>query len=219
MMKVRDMMTAEVVTVGPQTPLKHVANLLVEHGISGLPVVDDAGSVVGVVSEADFLEKEGAEGAPRTGFPWVEFFSGKHQTAQIQRAGARLAGEAMTSPAMTIRPDEPLRHAAAIMSRRLVDRLPVVEDGRLVGIITRADLVRVFARTDDELRQQVIKALRAVDGLTVVGVRDGVVELAGTVQSEALMAAVRSLVEHLDGVVGVEDRNVAWVQEPAGIPL
>jgi CBS domain-containing protein len=218
-MKVRDMMTSEVVTVTPQTPLKQVAELLVERGISGLPVVDGDGAVLGVVSEADFLEKESAEEPRKTAFPWVELFAGRHQPAQLQRAGARSAGEAMTSPAITIGPDAPLRQAAQTMSYRRVDRLPVVEDGHLVGIITRADLVRVFARSDDELRQQVEYALRAVDGLTVLGVRDGVVELAGTVQSEALMTTVRSLVEHIDGVVDVEDRNVTWVHDPGGTLL
>lgn len=217
-MKVRDMMTRGVLSVSPETPLKQVAALLVERRISGLPVVDASGRVVGVVSEADFLVKEGAEREAPPRRPWIEIFaSDRERHADVERVAAKSAKEAMTSPPITIGPDEPLRRAARVMSRRAVNRLPVVEDDRLVGIITRADIVRVFARSDDELLGQASFALRAVDGLTVVGVRDGVVELSGTVQSEGLVKIIRSVVEHLDGVVAVDDRNVTWVREPQAV--
>jgi CBS domain-containing protein len=95
-----------------------------------------------------------------------------------------------------------------------INRLPVVDDGRLVGIISRADIVRVFARTDEEIRDQVAFALRAVDGLMVADVRDGVVRLSGTVASEALALTIRSIVQQLDGVVAVDDQDLTWREQP-----
>lgn len=215
-MKVRDVMTADVVCVTPDTPLKQVAFLMVERRISGVPVVDTNDAVVGVVSEADFLIKEEGEHEAEPRHPWFDLFATDRaaKRAELERIAARSAGEAMTAPAVTIGPEESLHQAARTMSRRSINRLPVVEDGRLVGIISRADIVRVFARSDHELRERVSLALRAVDGISVTDVRDGVVELTGTVQSKALATAIRSLVQHLDGVMAVDDRNVNWQEEP-----
>jgi len=212
--KIRDIMTTTVVTVGPDTPLKEVAGLLLERRISGVPVGDKLGAVVGVVSEADFVTKEAGADAHRSS--WVSWLTGGTPEERREEAlvAARTAGEAMTSPVISIGSERPLSEAAHRMAEYRVNRLPVVDDGALVGIVTRADVVRAYARTDEDLRRAAADALHAVDGLEVVGVRDGVVTLSGTVASEALFEAVRKIVQHIDGVVAVDDSDVSWI--PAG---
>src|SRR3990172_8960294 len=148
-MKVKDVMTYEVVTVSPETSLKEVAATLVQHGISGVPVVDAEDRVLGVVSEGDVLFKErGAEA--RRGGPLKWMLDGASYANSL-KADALSAREAMTSPAITIGPVPSLTEAARRMSDRGVNRLPVVENGVLVGIVTRADLVRAFVRSDEEI--------------------------------------------------------------------
>ncbi len=188
-MLVRDIMTTPVVTVRPETPLKEVARLLVERRISGVPVVDADGRVLGVVSEADFLVREAGEARSPRHLLW--WFVAPRETVQSARLRSTTAGGAMTSPAITIGPDRPLSEAAALMARSKVNRLPVVEAGQLVGIVSRADIVRAFARSDEVLFEIVRDTLRAVDGLRVVSVRDGIVILAGTVKHEALARTAR----------------------------
>lgn len=212
-MHVRDVMSTEVISVMPDTPLKTVARLLVEHRISGLPVVDAGGEVVGVVSEADFLVKERGQELDR--HPWISMLVGDHDRARrdSDRVAAQTAREAMTRPALTVAADATLAEAARKMAQRRINRLPVVADGKLVGIVTRADIVKIYAQTDEELRDRVAHAIRAVDGLRLVSVVDGVVTLSGTLQSQALATTVRSLVEQVDGVMAVNDADVAWHPE------
>ena len=148
-MKVKDLMTTNVVAVGTETPLKDVADILSEFRISGLPVVSERGTVLGVVSENDILVKErGTE--PLRGLVG-RLIAGDAVKLEAKLA-AKTAGEAMTSPAVTITADRPVSAAAAEMVERRINRLPVVdEDGKLVGIVTRADLVKAFARSDEEI--------------------------------------------------------------------
>jgi CBS domain-containing protein len=214
--KIRDIMTTTVVTVRPETPLKDVAELLLERRISGVPVVDELGVVLGVVSEADFVTKEAGVDAHRSS--WVSWLTGATPEARREEAlvAARTAGEAMTTPVVSIGSERPLSEAAHRMAEYRVNRLPVVDGGMLVGIVTRADVVRAYARSDEDLRRAAVDALHAVDGLDVVGVKDGVVRLSGSVASEALYQAVHKIVQHIDGVVAVDDREVSWIpSEPA----
>jgi CBS domain-containing protein len=143
-MKVSDVMTEIVFTVTPDTPLTVVANRMLEYGVSGMPVVED-GRVVGVVSETDILYKE--RSAPdRDGLvDWIAHYPDDPPRAKLE---ARTAGEAMTSPAVTIAPERYLSDAAALMLDLGIDRLPVVSGGLLAGIVTRADIVRAFATVD-----------------------------------------------------------------------
>jgi CBS domain-containing protein len=212
-MKVREVMTSNVCSVAPGTPLKEVAQLLVERRVSGVPVVDETGRVLGVVSEGDFLAREAGEGQAPRGPLWWTWAAGPDRRL-IERMHATTAGTAMSSPAVTVGADRPLSEAAAVMARHQINRLPVVEDGHLVGIISRADIVRAFARTDDELLAIVRDALRAVDGLRVESVREGVVELSGTVAAEPLARTARHVAESIDGVVGVDDSGLSWA--PSG---
>jgi len=212
--RVKDVMTTDVVAVHQDTTFHEVAELLIEHGVSGLPVLDDEGRVAGVVSEADLLHKE----------EFKERYHGEGYrpslTARLRhrlgsegdtrrKAEGTTAGELMTAPAYVTEPDAPVVLAARLMDRHGVKRLPVVDrDGGLVGIVSRRDLIRVFVRTDAELAEQVREdvlrqALGTVPTLFDVEVREGVVTLRGEFlrKSEAMAAA--RLTENLDGVVAV----------------
>ena len=150
-MRIADIMTTEVLTVTPDTTLKDVAELLSERGISGAPVVDADGHVLGVVSEADILAKE-RRPRPQGRF---ERLLGYHERVDA-KAAARTAGEAMTAPPVTIAPDRRVDAAAAIMLDRQVNRLPVVDrTGALVGLVTRADLVRAFVHSDAQIATEI----------------------------------------------------------------
>lgn len=141
-MKVSDLMSENVFTVAPDTPLTVVANRMLEYGVSGMPVVDN-GRVVGVVSETDIMHRERAV-PDRDGLvDWIAHYPDDPPRAKLE---ARTAGEAMTSPAVTVAPDRSVADAAALMLDLGIDRLPVVSGGLLAGILTRADIVRAFAR-------------------------------------------------------------------------
>lgn len=220
-MNVRDLMTTDVVVAHPETPLKEVARLLIEHRISGMPVVGPDDRVLGVVSEADLLVKEAAGQEPQRRSLLRRLLGrDRDMEMELQRINAVTAGAAMTTPAATIEADRPLSEAARRMTDGRINRLPVVKDGRLVGIISRADVVRAYARTDDELFVAAQFAVRAVDGLRVVSVTDAVVAIAGTVSHPTVAATARTLVSAIDGVVGVDDRDVSWLDEmvPMRVP-
>ena len=214
MMTVREAMTASVVAVRAATPLKEVARLLVEHRISGLPVVDDDGTVLGVVSEADFLMKEqGAEAIPHR--PLARIF-GESQSSRSQQAkvDALTAGEAMTAPAVTIEPGRRIIEAAAIMTARGLNRLPVVDDGRLVGIVTRADLVRAYVSSDDELvrtiREEVLLRTLWLDPVPFdVQVADGVASIRGRVERRSTAEMIERAVTLVPGIVDV-NAAIEW---------
>ncbi len=199
-------MTKSVRTVGPETPLKHVARILAEERISGVPVVDSEGRVLGVVSEIDILAKE--RGAARTRFDLLSWLAEWEDTERKAKLKARTAGEAMTHPPVTISAGSPVSRAAAFMVDRGVSRLPVTDvDGKLVGIISCADLVRAFARPDSEIesdiRTDVLDAKSISPNAVRVAVQDGEVTLAGTVESRAVAEGLVSAVERVLGVVSV----------------
>jgi CBS domain-containing protein len=150
-MKVEDVMSRDVVSVGEGTSLKDVAAVLVQHEISGVPVCDTDGAVVGVVTEVDILWKELAQRLASGLFGWILAKVDREDT----RINAQTAGEAMTSPAITITPATTIVEAARVMIEQHVNTLPVVVDGLVVGIVTRRDLVRVFARSDRELEHEI----------------------------------------------------------------
>jgi CBS domain-containing protein len=209
-------MTAPVISVQPGTPLKDVARLFIDKGISGMPVTDDGDRVVGVISEADFLLKGQGAAARRRGTwrPISWLFGGDQSRADQAKIHATTAGEAMTSPAITIEASRPLREAASRMVESDVDRLPVVEDGKLVGILTRADLVRAYLRPDDELRQfieqEVLRDTMWLEPDEVrLSVDEGVVTLEGRVDRRSTSMILAKLVGQVDGVVGVEDK-LTW---------
>ena len=206
-MTIRELMTTDVRTVAPDTPLKDVAELLVRHGISGLPVCDADGSVLGVVSESDILAKEGGRRNGPSGV--LAWFVGSAE-AEVAKAKARTAGEAMTSPAITIAPHRPTAAAARLMLDERINRLPVVDlQDKLVGIVTRADLVKAFTRSDEliarEIREAVVyRAIWAEPTSVQVEVHEGKVRLTGKLEQETDAELLVSLTERVPGVVSVE---------------
>ena len=201
-MKIQELMTGAVVTVRSGTPLKDAAALMAEHHVSGLPVVDAEGRVVGVLSEGDILYKE-------TGRRTKPTLLGMGLRNEDPRATAVTAGDAMTVPAVTVGPDRLVSEAAASMIDNGISRLPVVDDdGRLVGIVTRADLMRAFVRPDEEvareIREDVFQRIFWIEpGFVHVEVHGGEVELSGAVETKADAELVPVLVERVPGVVGV----------------
>lgn len=208
MLTIRDVMSRPTLTVHPETPLKDVARLLVRHRISGLPVTDAGGRVLGVISEADLLLKE--QGAANIGHRRLARLLGEStQTrAQLAKLAATSAGDAMTSPAVTISGDRPLAEAAATMTRRGINRLPVVDSGVLVGVVSRADLVRAYVRSDEELagvvREEVIHRTMWLDpDLYDVSVRDGIVRIRGSVALRSTAEVIERVSALIPGVVAV----------------
>jgi CBS domain-containing protein len=213
-MNVRDVMTRSVVAVRTETPLKEVARLLVRHGISGLPVVGPDGAILGVVSEADFLIKE--QGQPPLRHRWLRALLGEADATreQIAKVEATTAGAAMTRPAITIEADRPVHEAAELMVTEAVNRLPVTSKGHLVGIVTRADIVRAFLRTDEELVQAISEdAIRRTMWLDpadfAIDVREGVARVAGRVERRSDAAVLERVIAMIPGIVGVECR-ISW---------
>lgn len=210
-MKIHEIMQRDVVTVAPETSLKDVAGLLVERRISGLPVCAEDGRVVGVISEADIVQKEQTD----------DFASNAllgHLLDQAYgdgiRFAARTAGGAMTAPAVTIRSSDDVAQAAHLMVTRRVNRLPVVDGARLVGIVTRSDLVRAFYRDDaailHEIEDDVLRSMLWIDPATLdITVEDGLVELDGRVDTKTIAEIIRACVRRVPGVVDVESR-LTW---------
>lgn len=212
-MKIADVMTTDVVSVTANTPLKEVARLLVESGFSGFPVIDDDGTLLGVVSGADVLVKEGGRGP---GVPSIAALLGlDSDEGRAEKFAAHDAGAAMTTPAVTIRPTRSVNEAAALMLTHSVNRLPVVDaHGELVGIVTRTDLLRAFIRADVEIEKEikqdvVLQTLWTTQDKFHIDVEAGEVTLEGRVaDAESARMLVRSI-ERVPGVVGVESQ-LTW---------
>jgi CBS domain-containing protein len=203
---VKDVMTTDVVTVRPGTSYQEMAALFRRHRVSGFPVVDDDGKVAGVVSETDLLAEAaepapGAHPAPRD---WLHHLR--------PAPGQATAGDLMTHPAVTIGPDAQVRDAARLMHSLRLQRLPVVGPaGRLVGVVSRSDVLSVFGRPDEEIRREVTQDVIADGfftdpGRLTVTVHDGIVTLGGVLGSAVLGASIVGQVEKLEGVVAVRDR-------------
>lgn len=229
-MKASEIMTPGVYTIKPDTSVRDAARLMIERGISGLPVVDAAGQVVGIVTEGDFLRR--AETSTEWRRPrWLEVLLGPGRLASdYVRTHARKVEEIMTRDVVTVSADTPLQDVVGIMERRRIKRVPVVRDGAVVGIISRANLVQALARLaeeappsrpdDEAMRARIIAELEkqewAPRSLINVIVRDGVAELWGTILDEKERDAVRVLVENVPGIAGVQDHMI-WVEPMSGM--
>jgi CBS domain-containing protein len=196
-------MTEGVLSVTPGASLREAATVLVEHRVSGLPVVDDMGEVVGVLSETDIVMKASG-GTEHSGY--LAWFFDSDLTGE--KVAAETVGQAMSSPAVTITPDRTVHEAARNMIEERVNRLPVVRDGKLVGILTRSDIVRAFTRTDAELASEIQEDILrrtfwAEPGRISVAVSDGRVTLTGEVETEADREMLPLFVSRVPGVVAV----------------
>ncbi|MFD8410961.1 CBS domain-containing protein [Streptomyces sp. NPDC059650] len=194
---VADLMTPTAVTVRPATAFKEVARLLQEFDITAMPVVDETGHPVGVVSEADLLRRRTVGSTPT-------------------------AEDLMTSPAVTARPEWSVVRAARVMQRHGVKRLPVVDtEGRVIGVLSRSDLIRLFLRRDRAIQEEIVedvltRTLRIAPSSITVAVDDGLVTLSGTVPRPEVLPVVVRLCQSVDGVVDVDNRLTCGPASGAG---
>ncbi|MEU2337895.1 CBS domain-containing protein [Streptomyces sp. NPDC006654] len=207
---VEELMTRRVVRALRDTSFKELVRLLADNDVTAVPVVDDLGRPLGVVSEADLMRKSADQADPsgRTPVPHLEAWE------RAKAEGSR-AEELMSAPAVCARPDWSVVEAARLMETQHVKRLPVVDEAdRLLGIVSRGDLLRVFLRGDDAIREEITRELlRGTLGIepadVAAEVREGRVELNGTVEYRSLVPVVEQLCRGVDGVVSVTG-NLAW---------
>jgi CBS domain-containing protein len=216
-MKVSDIMVKDVVSVGPEASVKDVAALMLERRISGLPVVDGGGRVLGIVSEGDLIRRPEID-TDKAKLGWLHMFLSDEQRARdFVKSHGRKARDVMTQPARCVAPDTPLTEVVRLMERHRVKRLPVLQDGKLAGLVTRADLLRALvmrqaqapvAASDQELRDRIESILRnedwAVTAVVYIQVENGVAQLWGTVESDEQRAALLLAVRGLPGLKDVQ---------------
>jgi CBS domain-containing protein len=223
-MQASEIMTPDVITVHPDAPLKDVVQLMLTHRISGLPVVEN-GVVVGMVSEGDLLHRP-ETGTERRRRHWLQIFgSGEGEAAEYIRTHGMTAGEVMTTDVVSIAETTPLEEVATLLESRGIKRVPVLREGKLQGIISRADLVRSLAsrigaprqQSDSDIRAALLTELKAhpswapLPAEISVLVQDGMVHYWGYVRSAAQRKAMIVAAERIAGVRHVEDHMLQWV--------
>jgi len=213
---VSDVMTLTVVAVGRDAPFKEIVETMGQWRVSAMPVLEGEGRVIGVVSEADLLPKEEFRDSDPS------LYEQRRRLSDVAKAGAVTAAELMSTPAITVHPDVTLAQAARIMAVRHVKRLPVVDDvGMLQGIVSRADLLKVFLRSDEDIEEEVRRTVVSYlfPGLSHaihVNVHEGVVTLRGHIRDTSLISVAVRLVRAVEGVVDVEPHLTGESATPAG---
>ena len=229
-MRAADVMTPDPVCVSPDASITDAVRLMLERKFSGLPVVDAGGSVVGIVTEGDLLRRT-ETGTQRKRTRWIEFLMGPGRLASeyVQTSG-RKVGDVMTAQVRTVTEDAPLEEIVHLMERHQINRVLVVRDGKLVGIVTRANLLHALATiaaetkpgpaSDTSIRERLYADLKAQPwapvGLINVVVRNGVVHLSGTLLDERHREAIRVAAERIPGVKAIED-HLVWVDPVSGM--
>lgn len=229
-MQARDVMTPKVVSIAPDAAVREAVRLMLEHNISGLPVVDAAGTLVGIVTEGDFLRRV-ETGTERKRPRWIEFFAGPGRLAdEYVHSHGRKVEEVMTRYPQTVSEDAPLDQVVALMEKHRIKRVPVMRAGELVGIISRANLLRAIANRaaqgqepskDDtairaRLRGEIDRQAWSPRALVDVVVHNGVVELRGCIVNEGQREALKVAAENVPGVKAVED-HLVWVEPASGM--
>jgi len=224
-MRVEEIMTKDVITVSPKTPIHEAAGLMVDHGVSGLPVVDDAGSVVGIVSEGDLILRE----KPRERAPWWRLFFGDAErlAREYQKAHGMTVGEVMTRSLIAVSPDFPIESAALILDQHRIRRVPVVADGQLLGILSRGDLIKALAKaparaggqpSDEHLVREMRARLAEEPWVSNRGIvaqaKDGVLSLWGLVLTETEKSAVETMARTIEGSKGIDSHLVVKSEFP-----
>jgi CBS domain-containing protein len=227
-MRVEEVMTRDVITVRPETTVHEAAALMVTHRVSGLPVVDDKGGVIGIVSEGDLMLRQKG----RASRPWWRGFleHGEELAREYKKRAGTTVGEVMTRAVVCVSPRLPIESVAVILDERRIRRVPVVDLGRLVGIVSRGDLIRILASEplrragappseralEREFRDRLTAEPWAVSahGLLAQASRDGVLTLWGLVDSRAEKEAVETLARTLEGVTRVESQVVVRQDAP-----
>ncbi len=208
-MKLRTLMTRDLISVGPDASLKEAARRMVEAGVSGLPVTDSFAHLVGIVSEADFVATEADRRRERRAGLLRFLFRDTEMPT-----GERLVRDVMSTELITLGPDADHTEAARVMQRERIKRIPVVEDGRLVGLVSRSDIMRVFARSDleiiEEINDHIMGDVLWIDPRRVtVRCDDGNVELRGRLETKTDADLLGKLVARADGVVSVAN-HLDW---------
>ncbi len=228
-MRAHQIMTRSVVTVRPDATILEAANTMLQHHVSGLPVVDAAGKLVGIVSEGDFIRR-GEIGTQKKRSRWLSFLMGTDATQYVREHGRKVS-EVMTHDPLTIAEDATLEEIVNAMEANGIKRMPVMRDGKLVGIVSRANLLHAVASLareipdptadDDHIRGRIIQALEKHDwspfGLNVI-VRDGIVHLSGVITDEESRQAAIVATENVAGVKKVHD-HLSWVDVMSGMYL
>jgi len=230
-MRAHQIMTRTVITVTPDTKIGDAANIMLEKHVSGLPVVDTSGKLVGIISEGDFIRRsEIGTGRKRGRFLRFILGPGKAATDFVLEHGRKVS-EIMTAEPLTITEDTSLEQIVALMEKNNVKRLPVVSGEKVTGIVSRANLLQAVASLareipdptadDDHIRHRVIDALEKYDwcpfGLSVI-VRDGIVHLSGVITEERSRQAAIVAAENVTGVTKVHD-HLCWVDTMSGMYL
>jgi CBS domain-containing protein len=218
---VADVMTTKVHVADPSAPFKLLVRLIEENRVSAIPIVDDIGVPVGIVSESDLLHKERRRDLEAES----NLFQLRKHRHERAKAGGLVASELMTSPPITVPTDTPLAEAARLMQERNVRRLIVVDSrGRIAGIVSRSDLLQVFMRTDEDLRADVVD--RIIPAVLIhlsedmsIEVRSNVITMAGIVDRRSDAETLGRLAGELDGVVGVENHLSYRWDDIARAPL
>lgn len=229
-MKASDVMTGDVISVDPDSSILQAVRLMLQKHISGLPVIDGAGNLVGIVTEGDFLRRTETK-TQRRRPRWLEFIVGPGKLAdEYVHASGRKVSEVMTSGVYSVPEDASLEEVVHFMERRRIKRLPVLRGKRVVGMITRANLMRALIHVSHEavplsvddaaIRERLLAELSkqpwAPVALIDVVVRDGVVKLVGTLTDERERQALKVAAENIPGVKKVEDRLV-WIEPISGM--
>jgi CBS domain-containing protein len=228
-MQVSQAMSTKVIAIQPDANIAEAIDLMLRSHVSGLPVVDAEGTLIGLLSEGDLLRR--AElGTQKPRARWIEILLGPGKAAEtyVQTHGRKVE-ELMTAEPITIAPGADLSEAVDLMNRHRIKRLPVTLEGRVVGILTRADLIRALANLlpiahtpvpDAAIRRSILDQLDkqawAPTALIEIGVRDGIVTLSGTILDDRERAALRVIAENTPGVRSVEDQ-LTWTAPTSGI--
>ena len=227
-MQASDIMTRAVVTVGPHATIREIAAILLERRISGLPVVEDD-RVIGIVSEGDLLRRhEIGTDRKQRGSWWMRFFRGEPGPAEYVKSHAVHAVDVMSTLVVSVPEDEPVAKIASLFGKRRIKRVPVLRDGRLVGIVTRANLVQALAAVvpprrgrgsadDDAIRDRLLEELGTQAwwrGDSNALVHAGIVHYWGVCENDAEKRAARVAAENIPGVRGVEDHRAFYAELP-----
>lgn len=231
-MRAKDVMTRDLISVTPDATVLQAARLMLQHHISGLPVVDASGKLVGILSEGDFLRRR-ETATQRRRSRWLEFLMGPGKIASeyTQSHGSKVA-EVMTSDVRTVGEDTDLEKIVELMEKHRIKRVPVIRDDRIVGIVTRSNLMHAMVsmarstppgpQSDDVIREQLLAELKKQEwapiSMTNVVVRDGIVELWGAIIDERQRAALKVAAENVPGVKAVKD-HLVWIEPTSGMIL
>ena len=231
-MKARDVMTRDVVSIGPDATVLQAARLMLQHHISGLPVVDQKGELVGILSEGDFLRRR-ETATERRRSRWLEFLMGPGKIAsEYTHSHGQKVSEVMTDEVQTVDEDADLETVVELMERRRIKRVPVTRGGKMTGIVTRSNLMHAMVsmargepaapKGDAEIRERLLGEIKTQEwapaAMVNVVVRDGVVELWGAIIDDRQREALKVAAENIPGVKAVKD-HLVWIEPTSGMVI